>query len=202
MNTAGNPGQRKQRGFVLIAAMIMLIVLALMAVELYHNFTIQQNMTSNTKEKGRAFQMAQSTLQYAEYQLLNNGLNVQAVGNCTAPPQNPSQLVICNSQSPVNIAPPSQGQPMLMTNGMTFSPTSSNSNINVQFSTTGAQDSYFQPPQYFIQYLGNGLTSTCPSSPSQLYLNTALAYGGTGGTVAVVQSTYQLQTTVCNTGAP
>ena len=189
---------------MLIASMLMLIILAFMAVELYHNFTVQQNMSSNTKEKGRAFQMAQSTLQYAEYQLLNSGLLIEPISSCSAPPSSSSVLTICNIQSGgVAWANPTSSTPVAMTNGMTFNPTTVDPSFNLTFSSTGSgQSNYFQLPQYFVEYLGNGLSSTCPSTPSQLYLNTALAYGGTGGTVAVVQSTYQLQTTVCNTGAP
>ena len=202
MDTAGNIRHRNQGGFVLIASMIMLLVLTFMAIALYHNFTVQQNMSSNTKEKGRAFQMAQSTLQYAESQILSNGLGIVPIGGCTAPPSSSSVLTVCNAQSPVNIAAPAEGAPMTMTNGMTFNPSTIDPNSGITISATGGAGTYFKVPNYFVQFLGNGPTSTCPSTPSQLYLTTALAYGGTGGTVAEVQSTYQIQTTVCNTGSP
>jgi type IV pilus assembly protein PilX len=182
---------RKQGGFVLIASMLMLIVLTFMAVGLYHNMTSQENMSSNTKEKGRAFQMAQSTLQYAEYQLLTNGLNTVPTGSCAAPPTG-NAFTICANTGPNLVGPSSSASVMSITNGMTYNPTTDDS--NVKFSETGGIGTYYAEPEYFVEYLGQSPVYTC----AKLYQITALAYGGTGGTAAAVQSTYQLTPSVCN----
>ncbi|RUL62501.1 hypothetical protein EKH79_16680 [Dyella dinghuensis] len=192
----------KQRGFVLIASMLMLVVLTFMAVAMYHSFTTQQNMTANTKEKGRAFQMAQSTLQYAEYQLLTRGLGIFPT-TCTAPPSPSSTFTVCGSLSTehVVIVPPSSGNPeWSLTNAMTYNP--DNQDTSVAISTTPGQNTYYREPEYYVQYLGTTTATTCPTSKPALYEVTALAFGASPNTVAMVQSTYQLLPTVCNLGGP
>jgi type IV pilus assembly protein PilX len=201
MSTAKQITHRKnQGGFVLIASMMMLIVLAFMAVSMYHSFTAQENMSSNTKEKGRAFQMAQSTLQYAEYELVENGL-ITAPAACSGPPPT-NTFVICNNASAVGsggVTGPTETAPWSITNAMTYNPTTDDSNISI--TTTAGQNTFANAPLYYIQYLGYGTSSSCPSSPPKLYQVTALAYGATPNTVAVVQSVYQLAPTTCNLGS-
>jgi type IV pilus assembly protein PilX len=194
--------RHKQRGFVLIASMLMLVVLTFMAVAMYHNVTTQQSMTANTKEKGRAFQMAQSTLQYGEYELLTRGLDIYPT-NCTAPPSPSSTFTVCGS-SPTEAAsvfnPSSSNPQWSIKNAMTYDPDNQDSNVDI--STTPGQNTYYKEPQYYVQYLGTTTATTCPTSKPALYQVTALAFGASPNTVAVVQSTYQLVPTVCNIGAP
>ncbi|MBE1160073.1 pilus assembly PilX family protein [Dyella acidiphila] len=200
MNTLPQTAHRKEDGFVLIAALLMLVVMTFMAVSLYHNFTVQENMSANTKEKGRAFQMAMSTLQYAEYQVLQSGLNTGVATTCSGPP-NGDVFTICPydptnaSNSQMQLVSASQGTPMQITNGMTYNLTTDDS--SVQFATSGGAGLYYKQPQYFVSWLGYDPKSTCQA---KIYQITALGYGGTGGAVAVVQSNYELTPTVCNLG--
>ncbi|MFK2900419.1 hypothetical protein ISP15_08730 [Dyella jejuensis] len=201
MNTLSQTARGKQGGFVLIAALLMLVVLTFMAVSLYHNFTVQENMSANTKEKGRAFQMAMSTLQYAEYQLLMSGLNVAVATSCSAPPNPIYTFTICPNDpsgtlnSQIQLANANGSHPMQITNGVTYNP--SVDDASIQFSSSGGAGLYYGPPQYFVTYLGYDPKSTCQAKIFQI---TALGYGGTSGTVAVVQSNYELTPTVCNLG--
>jgi type IV pilus assembly protein PilX len=199
--------RKNQSGFVLIASMLMLIVLAFMAVGMYHSFTTQENMSSNTKEKGRTFQMAQSTLQYAEYQLLSAGLDVAPI-DCTTLSANQTQLTVCNNSTSnnVQVAKPTSTTPWSIGNitaplsAVQYNPTTEDSNISVT-STAIGQNTFYTYPLYYIQYLGYGTSSSCPSSPPKLYQVTAVAYGASNTTAAVVQSTYQLVPSVCNLGS-
>ncbi|MFC3650621.1 PilX N-terminal domain-containing pilus assembly protein [Dyella humi] len=195
MNITTKPRHRKDGGFVLIASLIMLIVLTFIAASLYHNFTVQQNMSANTKEKGRAFQMAQSTLQFAEYELLSNGLNA-ALATCISAPA-AGVFEICPTNTSGNPVGPTSGSPMTISNAMTYNATTADSNI--QFSTTGGAGLYYAQPMYYIRYLGYDPRSSCKA---KIFEVTALAYGGTSGTTAVVRSDYELTPTVCNLGNP
>jgi type IV pilus assembly protein PilX len=193
MRIATNKRAGKEHGFVLIAALFMLIILTFMAVGLYHNFTMQQSMAGNSKEKGRAFQLAQSTLQYGEYELASNlsNLGVSQACTTTAPPSQ-SILTICQGSTGPNIVnPTASGGYIQMLNGWTYTPTTV-----ADVSTTAlGSNSYFNDPQLFIRYLGS-------SGNGQIYQVTALAYGATNGAVAAVQSTYQLTSTTVNLGNP
>lgn len=208
MSTVKKIMQRKsQGGFVLIASMIMLIVLAFMAVGMYHNFTTQENMSSNTKEKGRAFQMAQSTLQVAEYNLLSSGLNV-GLSDCTQLAPNNQVFTVCENipSNAVSVTPPTSTTPWAIgavgnaQAYVQYNPTTEDSNITIS-STTPGQNTFSADPVYYVQYMGLGTSSSCPSSPPKMYQVTAIAYGASNTTAAVVQSTYQLVPTVCNLGS-
>jgi type IV pilus assembly protein PilX len=208
MSTAKKIMHRKnQGGFVLIASMLMLIVLAFMAVGMYHSFTTQENMSSNTKEKGRTFQMAQSTLQVAEYNLLNSGLNV-GLSDCTQLAPGNQVFTVCENtdSNDVSVALPTSTTPWSIgakgnaQASVAYNPTTEDSNITVS-STAVGQNTFSADPLYYIQYLGLGTSSSCPSSPPKLYQVTAIAYGASNTTAAVVQSTYQLVPTVCNLGS-
>jgi type IV pilus assembly protein PilX len=206
MATTKKMHRRDQGGFVLIASMLMLIVLAFMAVSMYHSFTTQENMSSNTKEKGRTFQMAQSTLQAAEYGLLTAGLDTPITDCSTlnAPQQN---FTICNSNTNNNVVvnkpSGSSGWSISSASGfaLQYNPTLDDSNISVT-STSIGQNTFYTDPLYYIQYLGAGQSSSCAGTTAKLYQVTALAYGATNSTIAAVQSTYQLVPTSCNLGSP
>lgn len=172
---------RKEGGFVLIASLLMLIIMTLLAVSMYHNFTIQENVASNTKEKGRAFQVAQSTLQYAEYALVHNGASLPAATACSQTAAL-TTLTICTNG--VNlVTPTTTGNVMTLANGMNY--TSMVPAITV--STKGGNNSYYGYPQFYFEYLG-----AAANGNGQVYQVTALGYGSTANAVAVVQSTYQL----------
>ncbi|MFK2872873.1 pilus assembly PilX family protein [Dyella lipolytica] len=169
----------KEGGFVLIASLLMLIVMTLLAVSLYHNFTVQENVASNTKEKGRAFQLAQSTLQYAEYVLVKNSAALPATTACAG---KLSTLTICSNAYSIT-APTSAGAAMTLSS---YAPYTSMQPA-IAISTTGGSNTYYGNPQYYLQFLG-----AAPGGVGQIYQVTALSYGSTASAVSVVQSTYEL----------
>ncbi|QAU24264.1 pilus assembly protein PilX [Dyella sp. M7H15-1] len=182
MTTASPTLIRKEGGFVLIASLLMLLVMTILAVSMYHSFNEQENIASNTKEKGRAFQLAQSTLQYAEYILVHNSASLAAPINC--PASTPlTTLTICSNS--VNIAnPSSSSNPMTLSNGMAYSSLAP----AITLSTTGGNNTYYADPQFYLEYLG----PAAGGLGGQVYQVTALSYGSTPNAVAVVQSTYEL----------
>lgn len=188
MKPAIHSSNSRQDGYILIAAMVMLLVLTFLGVSMYRSFTSQENMAANSKEKARAFQVAQSTLQYGEYLLATTQSSLVQGGTCaTATPL--TTATIC--QNAVNIVPATSALPMKLGNGLSYS----TMNIKLPVDSTGGAGKYYDNPQFYIQYLG-----ISPDGAGQLYQVTALAYGGNANAVAAVQSTYETSSGIKNLG--
>lgn len=168
---------------MLIASLLMLVVMTLLAVSMYHNFTVQENVASNTKEKGRSFQLAQSTLQYAEYVLVHNAASLPSTVSCASGTVFTTLTICSNSYSITN--PTSATGVTSLASYQAY--TSMQPGITV--STTAGNNTYYASPQYYYQYLG-----VAPGGGGQIYQVTALSYGSTPNAVAAVQSTYMLST--------
>jgi len=179
----------REGGYILIAAMVMLIVLTFLGISMYRSFTSQETMAANSKEKARAFQVAQSTLQYGEYLLAHNSQTPLTLGGTCATTTPLTTATICNNA--VNVVQATSSNPMTLGNGLVYSSMSKPLSI----STSGGTGTYYANPQLYIQYLG-----ASPDGTGQLYQVTALAYGGNSNTEAVVQSTFETSTGVKNLG--
>jgi type IV pilus assembly protein PilX len=184
--TTQRPG--REGGYILIAALVMLLVLTFLGISMYRSFTSQESMAANSKEKARSFQVAQSTLQYGEYLLATTQASLVQGGTCaTTTPL--AVATIC--QNGVNIVSATSTAPMTLGNGLSYSTLSQPLTI----STSGGQGTYYANPQLHIQYLG-----ISPDGAGQLYQVTALAYGGNSSAVTVVQSTYETSSGIKNLG--
>ena len=63
---------RRQNGIALVTCLLILVMLTLLAISMYRGFGLQNKIAANTREKERAFEAAESTLQYGEYWLQLN----------------------------------------------------------------------------------------------------------------------------------
>jgi type IV pilus assembly protein PilX len=178
----------REGGYILIAAMVMLLVLTFLGISMYRSFTSQESMAANSKEKARAFQVAQSTLQYGEYLLATTQSSLIQGGTCAT---TTSLAVATICQNGVNIVPATSALPMKLGNGMPYSTMNQPLSINA----AGGVGTYYANPQLYIQYLG-----ISPDGTGLLYMVTALAYGGNSSAVAVVQSTYETSSGIKNLG--
>jgi type IV pilus assembly protein PilX len=195
MNSAKTSRARAEGGFVLIVSLLLLIVLTFLAVGMYHSFRVQENMSANTKEKARAYQLAESAELYAEYQLTNNLSLLAQNANCpTAKPLTALPATVCSGVT-VNIAPAAAGAPMTLANGQIYSTMVPALSIQVNGGSSAGNGTYYAYPQFYIQYLG-----LSASGQGQIYQITALAYGGNANAVAVVQSIFQLTSGIKNLG--
>ena len=170
----------RERGFVLIVAMLFLIVLTVLSVSMFRSYNLQERIAGNTREKERALEAAQSALQYGEWWLSQgNGttgsacsgvLNANTLSQmqvCATPQANPATLPW---SARADYLPPNMGSPQA------GGGTTSSGDIN-----------YYAKPGLSIGYLG---LST--DVMSLLYQVSAFGYGGRQTTAAVVQSTYQV----------
>lgn len=166
----------RERGFVLIVAMLFLVVLTVLSVSMFHSFTLQERIAGNTREKARALEAAESALQYGEWWLSQgNGSTGASCAGVAAI----SALSVCSNAL---TAPATLPWP----NRTDYQPP------NMQFGTTGGLVAsgdifYYAKPGLYISYLG---LST--NGQSLLYQVSAFGSGGSVAAQAVVQSTYQV----------
>lgn len=154
-------GLHSQAGIALATALLFLLIVSIITVAVYQNVIAQGRMAGGFREKGRAFEAAQSALQYGEWWLNHN----------TSSTVTTSTLAVC--QSVLDAEPKSS----TVLAGSNYAPL-----IGMTIASSGVS-SYAGQAQYCIQTVGN-------NGSGDVYKVTAKAYGGNVDTAAVVQSTY------------
>lgn len=166
----------RDRGFVLIAGLLTLVVVSLLGVAMMRGIGLQDRIAANTRDKLRAFSVAQSTLQYGEWWLRqgNGGTGVECSGATTA-----DGLQVCASRlaEPATLPWPTRAD---------YQP------AELSVSAGGGLDAkshlnYHAAPGLHISYLGFSKDGS-----AQLYEVSAFAFGGRSDTAAAVRSTYQV----------
>ncbi len=175
--------QGKQRGMVLVTALLLLIVVTLLAVGMYRSVGLDERIAGNVREKQRALSAAETAEQYAEYWLVNGNSTTGA--SCTALIDASVGGQVCSNP----LANPSQ---VPWTAGVTYVPTVTSS-MNV--TTTVGPGTYYAKPTFYIAYLG-----ASPNGLGNVYQIDAVGYGGNADTAAVVESTYIVQNGVKDLG--
>lgn len=172
MRTSNRPAQCRQHGMALITAMLLLIVVTIMGVSMFRSYGIQERIAGNTRDKQRAISAAESAQQYAEYWLSSTAAPVAAVCNGVVG-SNIGQICSNPLATPTSVP---------WASGVTYMQFSTTNMVNA---TTATRDSYYATPVFYITDLGPNA-----GSPGEVYQIDAVGYGGTGNTVAVVESTY------------
>ncbi|OJZ08032.1 MAG: hypothetical protein BGP20_04780 [Thiobacillus sp. 63-78] len=176
---------RRQTGYVLVVSMVLLVVLTILAVSMFRSFGLQQLMAGNLREKTRAVDAAQTAINYAEWWLAQ-GTNA-TTGVACASVVNAPVVVVCNTA----IANPTANGNWAV--GVNFNPNPAYMTVNA----SGGAGTYFQAPQFHIQYVGLAAGGT-----GALYRITAKGWGGNSAAVAVLQSTYIISTGVKSLTGP
>jgi len=181
------PPPRAERGFVLVMGMMFMLMCTLLGLAMFRSFGLQERMAGNTRDKQRAFEAAQTALQYGEWWLRSgadttpvacagvvDGNTVAAMRVCNAALAKPAQLPW---PARVDYQPPAMG-------------VQGGGGVGV-----GGDILYQGKPGLQMHYLG--LTD---GGTGFLYRVSAFAYGGNADTAAVVQSTYKLTSAVHDLG--
>ncbi len=181
-----------QRGFVLIASLLILIIVTLLGISMFRSYGLQEKIAGNLREKERAFQSAQSALQFAEQWLTQK--NHATAGTSCIGSSSPLALTsvprICSNSLPSPDAVPwvSGGQPL----GVTYAiPQPGSTSGTIKVSTSGGTDSYYALPRFYIQNIGPTI-----GKQGTLFRITTVGWGGNKNAVAVIQSTYLVSTAV------
>nr|WP_297354619.1 PilX N-terminal domain-containing pilus assembly protein [uncultured Caldimonas sp.] len=174
-------------GFVLIAAMLMILVVSVLGVVMLRGNGLQERIAANTRDKLRAFSVAQSTLQYGEWWLSEGGTATGGACSGVTPIDGADDLMVCAEALEEPAALP---WPVRFEYAPEDLPISADGGL-----TDDGQWTYREAPALHIHYLGFSMDGS-----AQLYRVSASASGGKSGTAAVVQSTYQVTSGIRDLG--
>ena len=189
MRSITTSAPRRQRGIALIAAILILLVITILGMAIFRGYGMAQRIGGNTRDKARAFHSAMAAQNYAEWYLTaDNGTNsilTTTCGGLTTVTSNTATMV-CSNTIPSTVTQPDTwgGAFVYQEPGM--------------ITTSGAQGSYAQYPQFYISSLGSPTAGTAYKSPlgqnQALFQIDAAGWGGAAQTVAVVESTFMVST--------
>jgi type IV pilus assembly protein PilX len=171
-----------QRGFALMTSILLLFIITILALSMFRGFATQEHIAGNLREKERALHAATSAEQYAEWWLLQgtNGNTGTAVdcGAGTTYNGNLGLGAVCTLE--------------MTSYGYTVN-NPSTWGIYTYYTPPGlsvssALNGYFALPAYYIVDVGKA-----GDGLGEAYQIDAYGYGGSAATVAVVESTYEVQ---------
>jgi type IV pilus assembly protein PilX len=181
-----------QRGVVLVASLLLLIVVTIIALSMFRSFGIQEKIAGNMREKQRALQAAESAQVFAEVWLMGNSTGPAVACGGGRLNGTLGQGQICANTLPTVVAdvtsvPWTIGAQKI---GVTYLPV----NMSIKSIASIADllnPSYFDTPTFYISDMG---VSADAGFPGEVYQIDSYGYGGTSNTVAVVESTYVVST--------
>jgi type IV pilus assembly protein PilX len=187
-----------QRGVALVTSMLLLIIITIIALSMFRSFATQEHVAGNLREKERALHAAESVQQYGEWWLTqgNNaaiGAVACAVGTLNANANNQAQ--ICNQtltqQGYVLTQVPWAIQVQYLPPGMSVTAGVNGANGDPPYALT---------PGFYITDLGPAGDGQGEAYQIDAYGSGSTALNAASATVAVVESTYELQQGVVNRG--
>lgn len=182
----------RQRGIALISSLLLLVIITLLALSMFRSFGTQEKIAGNLREKERALHAAESAQQYGEWWLLqgnNTAIGAIACANgtlvatitvgqiCLQTPQ-----LVWGAANMTTV--PWAIQTVYTPPGMVLGQTSAN-----------GVPPYFATPGFYIADIG-----VAADGAGEAYQIDAYGYGSAANTVAVVESTYEIQQGVVNRG--
>ena len=198
----------RQRGMVLIASLLLLVVVTLLAVAMFRSMGIDAKIAGNVREKQRALHAAMGAQQYAEFWLSSSSNSANAPVSCGASAyanvtSNAAAILIC-SNIPYGVSNTTLGasnfNPVAVPwqigttpVGFSYAPSGPGSGSTNQTMSTGGSgaNNYYALPSFYISFLG-------PAKDGQgnAFQIDAVGYGGGANSVAVIESTYEVSTGV------
>ena len=181
-----------QRGVALVSSLLLLIIITILALSMFRSFGTQEKIAGNLREKDRALHAAASAQQYGEWWLTqgNNaaiGAVTCAIGTLNA---NLGQGQICNqtpAQAGYTVTQPGTWAAQIQY----LPPTMAVPGV----AGPNGDPPYFGAPAFYVTDLG-----VAGDAAGEAYQIDAYGYGSTDGTVAVVESTYEVAQGVVNRG--
>jgi type IV pilus assembly protein PilX len=188
----------RERGMALVSSLLLLLIITIIAMSMFRSFGSQEKIAGNLREKDRALHAATSVQQYAEWWL------TQPAGSVAA-----SAPVTCAAGAPLNA---NAGQGQICTSATSLLNLGINTTQQlpwpvgyIQYSPVGmttplqagnnTDPAYAWTPGFYIVDLG-----LAADAAGEAYQIDAFSSGATTGTVAVVESTYEVQQGVVNRG--
>jgi len=200
MNTDLGSRTRRDRGMVLITSLLLLLVVTILALAMFRGVGLENRIAGNVMDKQRALQAATSSEAYAEQWLFNN-VSTAVPTTCaastftaaTAPTICSNTLAAATGASAL-VVPWGGASPV----GYLYNPITTGTTTLFPVSTAGGVDNYYQAPSVYVADLGADATYANATD----YQVDAWSYGGSTGTVAVVESIYQIRYIAAGGGGP
>jgi len=189
------PPAARQRGVVLVVALLLLVVSTILSVSMFRSFGLQEKIAGNIREKERALHAATTAQQYAEF-WLSQGTNAQTVpATCnTLLNANLLQGQICSNVLKTAL-PGFVANPDWQLGGADVGVLYTPQSMNV--STTADTGTYYETPRFYISFLGPSADGT-----GNVFQIDSRGYGGTANAVSIVESTYVVQSAITPRGGP
>jgi len=189
-----HPARGRERGIALVTSLLLLIIITILALSMFRGFGTQEKIAGNIREKDRALHAAETAQQYAEWWLLQGGNLALGATTCAQPAvsanTNPGQICNQTLQNALGLAAnsPIISAPMPWNIGLTYTPLNMSTTAGVNGGPNGQDPPYFAPPGFYIADVG-------PANDGQgeAYQIDAYGYGGSSTTIAIVESTYEVQ---------
>jgi len=190
-----NQSSTRQHGMALISGLLLLLVVTILGISMFRSFGIQAKIAGNTREKQRALHAAEGAQAYAEWWVSQaGGANATMGMVCSGVTQInlPTDVQVCSNQLTATT----------VTNGpwMAIDLAGASNKVGYSYTPPGMctdttkPDCYVQVPMLYVAYL-NGSYDKNSGTQTYNYRVDASGYGGTVNTVAVVESSYQVQNT-------
>jgi type IV pilus assembly protein PilX len=179
-----------QRGMALITSLLLLMIVTIIALSMFRSFAVQEHVAGNLREKERALHAAVSAQQYAEW-WLTQGNNASLVVACPLGTLNaPAQGQVCNQTLQAQGFNPTQVPWAIQ---VTFLPPGMNSGLN-------GDPPYALSPAFYITLLGTAGDGLGAAYQVDAYGTGTTTLASASATVAVVESSFELQSGVLNRG--
>jgi len=188
----------RERGIALVSSLLLMLIITIIAMSMFRSFGSQEKIAGNLREKDRALHAAESAQQYAEWWLTQPAGSIAASApvTCAVGPAldaNAGQGQICtNASSLVNLGINTTQQLPWSVSYVQYSPVGMATPLQAGNNNDPA---YAWTPGFYIVDLG-----LAADAAGEAYRIDAFSSGATTGTVAVVESTYEVQQGVINRG--
>ncbi|HUO79497.1 MAG TPA: PilX N-terminal domain-containing pilus assembly protein [Steroidobacteraceae bacterium] len=184
-----------ERGIVLVTSLLLLVLITILAVSMFRGFGMQERIAGNLREKQRALNAAETAMQYAEW-WLTSADNVNLVGTCASPLLNANlaQGMVCQNTLHTQVANVATVPWKDPASGAEFGVAYTGQGMNVN--ATPGPNTLLAAPRFYISLLGPSATGH-----GAIYQIDAWGYGASQNAVAVVESTYLVDTGVKDLGA-
>jgi type IV pilus assembly protein PilX len=188
-----------ERGLALVTSLLLLMIITIIALSMFRSFAVQEHVAGNLREKERAVHAAESAQQFAEWWLTQG--NNAAIGGVTCAngtlSANAAQGQICNLTpvqvgfNPATLNPPWPIQVTFLPVGMSATP-----GVN----GVNGDPPYALSPAFYITQLGPAGDGQGVAYQVDAYGTGTTALASASATVAVVESSFEIQQGVVNRG--
>lgn len=188
------PAGNRERGIALVTSLLLLIIITILALSMFRGFGTQEKIAGNIREKDRALHAAETAQQFAEWWLLQGNNIAIGATPCAAPAvsanTNPGQICNQTLQTALGFAAgtPVTSVPLPWTMGLTYTPPNMSTTPGVNGGPNGQDPPYFAAPGFYIADVG-----PANDGAGEAYQIDAYGFAGSSTTIAIVESTYEVQ---------